>query len=95
MSKREKVSRPLAEPTMYVGPTIAGLLPTSTIFQEGKLPDYVVSKIEECPSIKELILPISEVSKARNEIDFNKGAISIFYHKVQNYIKTGGNINGI
>jgi len=86
MSKKTKaVGTP--EPTMYVGPTIAGLLPTSTIFQEGKLPDYVKSKIEECPSIQELILPIAEVSKARNEIDTGKGAVSIFYRKVQQFIK--------
>ena len=75
------------EPTMYIGPTIAGLLPTSTIFQEGVLPDYVKSKIEECPSIQELILPISEVSKAKNELVAGKGAVSIFYRKVQQFIK--------
>ncbi len=75
------------EPTMYIGPTIAGLLPTSTIFQEGVLPDYVKSKIEECPSIQELILPISEVSKAKNELAAGKGAVSIFYCKVQQFIK--------
>lgn len=75
------------EPTMYIGPTIAGLLPTSTIFQEGALPDYVKRKIEECPSIQELILPISEVSKAKNELASGKGAVSIFYRKVQQFIK--------
>ncbi|MBQ9228997.1 MAG: hypothetical protein IJ168_09230 [Eubacterium sp.] len=86
MSKKTKtVGAP--EPTMYIGPTIAGLLPTSTIFQEGVLPDYVKSKIEECPSIQELILPISEVSKAKNELAAGKGAVSIFYRKVQQFIK--------
>lgn len=86
MSRKAKtVGTP--EPTMYIGPTIAGLLPTSTIFQEGVLPDYVKSKIEECPSIQELILPISEVSKAKNELAAGKGAVSIFYRKVQQFIK--------
>lgn len=82
--KRKTVGAP--EPTMYVGPTIAGLLPTSTIFQGGDLPDYVKRKIEECPSIQELILPITEISKARNEIAAGRGAVSIFYRKVQQFI---------
>lgn len=80
--KNQKSAAPApAESVMYVGPSIRGVIATATVFNNG-FPEIVNRKIEECPSLTELFVPVSEVGAALKDIQNKEGAISVFYGKV-------------
>lgn len=66
---------------MYIGPTIPGLISTSTVFRNG-IPSAVSAKAKECPSLLELLVPIENVAEKTKEIQNGKGASSVFYQDV-------------
>ena len=71
---------------MYVGPSIANVVQSSTVFKGGIFPREVDKYVESKPYIKKLFVPVSELSKAMKELNNDKSALSIIYNKVKNEI---------
>lgn len=69
---------------MYIGPTIPGLVATSTVFNNG-IPEAFTAKAQECLSLSELLVPIEKVAEKTKEIQKDIGATSVFYQKVCTY----------
>lgn len=69
------------ETTMYIGPTIRGVVIQGTLFKGGKLPEMVTKKIENMPILQSLFVPVSKLGDARKERKDSKSAISICYEK--------------
>lgn len=72
--------------SMYIGPTIPGIVKNSTIFI-GELPDRLNKLTEELPCIKNLIVPIDKLTKAKQAI-FEQGSVeNVSYNNILNYGK--------
>jgi len=64
--KKTKTAKP--GPQIYIGPTLpGGVLSANTIFKNG-LPPHVEQLQQERPEIKNLIVPVSDLSGARQRI---------------------------
>lgn len=80
---------------IYVGPQIPTVVSYSTIFRTAETPKNILAAIKECPSIGELIIPITEFSHARKELNFDigrnmrgtEGKLVTFYHEVENWLR--------
>lgn len=71
---------------MYIGPTIPGIVKNSTIFI-GELPDRLNKLTEELPCIKNLIVPIDKLTKAKQAL-FEQGSVeNVSYNNILNYGK--------
>lgn len=72
--------------SMYIGPTISGIVKNSTIFI-GELPDRLNKLTEELPCIKNLIVPIDKLTKAKQAL-FEQGSVeNVSYNNILNYGK--------
>ena len=72
--------------SMYRGPTIPGIVKNSTIFI-GELPDRLNKLTEELPYIKNLIVPIDKLTKAKQAL-FEQGSVeNVSYNNILNYGK--------
>ncbi len=72
--------------SMYIGPTIPGIVKNSTIFI-GELPDRLNKLTEELPCIKNLIVPIDKLTKAKQAL-FEQGSVeNVSYNNILNYGK--------
>lgn len=69
--------------TMYIGPTIPGLLRENVIYQ-GKLPEKVAKMAEKASDFKRLLVPVSKVADARKQLKINGSAIYVSYQTVKN-----------
>ena len=55
-------------PVIYIGPSlVGGKLDQHSIFRNG-IPDYLEKDMENCPVIKELIIPVNELAEARKNL---------------------------
>lgn len=70
---------------MYVGPSVPGVMEKGKIFNNG-LTSRVEKAIEECPAIKELIVPTDKIGVALNDISKKDGFYYNFAVKVKDYI---------
>ena len=72
--------------SMYIGPTLSGIVKNSTIFI-GELPDRLNKLTEELPCIKNLIVPIDKLTKAKQAL-FEQGSVeNVSYNNILNYGK--------
>ena len=69
---------------VYVGPTIPGVGTHNMVLNNG-LTEGLKAAQEKEPAFKALIVPISELSRATNDITMRCGATYTFYEKVLNY----------
>ncbi|BBF42003.1 hypothetical protein lbkm_0685 [Lachnospiraceae bacterium KM106-2] len=76
------------ETKVYVGPTIPGVVTEGTIYNNG-IPEVLDAVAKEEPAINSLIVKISYLAKARNELK-NNGPMSIFYAKALEYKEKKG-----
>lgn len=70
-----------ATATIYVGPSIPGLQ-TCTLFRDGVTPDYVKKMAEEKPAILQLIVPISRLADAMQNINKKGHVLNHFANKL-------------
>lgn len=76
------------ESQMYIGPNIIGVVIKGTVFNEG-LPDVLQEKITETPYLKRLIIPLSRLAEATNELNKEQSSLKIIYEKVNERYKGG------
>ena len=80
MSKKTTKARVESLPTtVYIGPSLPGLT-QYTVFRHGMRPAHVRNMIEENDAIAQLIVPVTELQYAREQIN-TPGHILNYYAK--------------
>lgn len=74
------------EAVIYLGPNIKGIVNTGTVFNNG-LPDNLRQAVKEIPEIGELLIPLSQVVKARKKLSLPGSSLRIFYENAKAYRK--------
>ena len=69
---------------MYIGPSISGVIKTSTIFI-GELPARLNKLIEELPCVRNLIVPIDRLTRAKQALSEQGSVENVSYHQVLDY----------
>ena len=67
---------------MYIGPSIPGVVRTSTVFKNGVLPEALKKCVEAKPYMKKLLVPLAELSAAIKELN-SDSALNSIYRKVK------------
>jgi len=68
--------------TIYIGPSIRGVM-TGTVFTGTDLPKHLETAIEQQPVLKELIVPVSQLTAARKQLQDSNSAMSKYFLKVK------------
>lgn len=71
---------------MYIGPSISGVIKTSTIFI-GELPARLNKLIEELPCVRNLIVPIDRLTRAKQALSGQGSVENVSYHQILDYKK--------
>lgn len=74
---------------VYIGPTIPGVVTGNRIFSNG-INKELKEEVDKMPTIGNLIVPISGLAKARNQLSKKDTPMNICYEKVQQYLKEKG-----
>ncbi len=69
------------EAVIYIGPSIKGLVSTGTIYNNG-IPNNLELEMEKQPAIKNLVVPVSELSGVRKELRVPGSALAVIYNKI-------------
>ena len=69
-----------SESTVYIGRPLVGL-PRYTVFKGGVLPPYIEAMAAKDETIKGLIVPVSELQEARNNIKVKGHILNYFANK--------------
>ena len=69
--------------TVYLGPTIPGLIKESTVFFEGVLPDKVNKAVEEFPLMSKLFVDINDMTDAVKDLKKDYSVIKTAYLETQ------------
>lgn len=89
--KKTKKTASKSRPLVYCGPNLPkGVLLRFATFKGGGVPKYIEKHIEACPAIRHLCVPVSDMAKTMNAINKKGTAESVWFGKVQEYIKGGG-----
>lgn len=72
------------ETVVYIGPSILGVANHNTVYNNG-LPQELQDAIEKEPAFKNLLVPISQLAAAGNDIANKRGAAYTFYEKAMQY----------
>ncbi len=89
----KKETKPAAKlrPLIYCGPNLPkGVLLQHTVFKGGGVPKHIDKHVEACPAVKRLCVPVSDMAKTMDAIAKQGTAESVWFGKVQEYIKGGG-----
>ena len=73
-AKQEKKSN-----TIYLGPTITGVIKHSTVFKDGILPEKVQKCVSDFPMMRRLFVNIDEMAEAIKELRKQQSALSAIY----------------
>lgn len=69
---------------MYLGPSIAGVTATGTVYNNGLTPQ-MQSAAEELPALNTLLVEIGGIVQARKDLRDKNSGISICYRKAEEY----------
>lgn len=72
---------------MYMGPTIAGVVKSSTIFKDGVLPEKVKECIAAFPIMERLFVSINDVPAASKELNKAQSVLGTIYTQTENKFK--------
>lgn len=67
--------------TVYLGPTITGVIKHSTVFQNGILPEKAQKCVADFPMMRRLIVNMDEMADAVKELHKQQSALSAIYAK--------------
>lgn len=82
-TKRNKKTN---ETVIYCGPTIRKVdLRQNQVFNAG-IPETYSEVIQECPAIKSLIVPVSQLPKVKSALSVSSSPESILYKKVNTFL---------
>lgn len=73
---------------MYIGPTVPGVVKRGTVFLD-RLPEELVDVTKKMPGIKNLVVPIEEITKATQALKEPGSVEYVSYNKVLSYRKGG------
>lgn len=65
--------------TVYLGPTITGVIKHSTVFQDGILPEKAQICVSDFPMMRRLIVNMDEMADAVKELRKKQSALSTIY----------------
>ena len=69
---------------MYIGPAVPGVVKNSTIFI-GELPARLNKLIEELPCVRNLIVPIDRLTRAKQALSEQGSVENVSYHQILDY----------
>jgi|GEM_PF-2492369 len=76
-------------PLIYCGPNVfKASLVQSTVFTNG-LPKQAQYHVEECPAIKQLLVPVEKYAETLANINTLGTAENVFYNQILQYIAKG------
>ena len=81
MKKQKGVSEVKVEPVIYVGPS-KPYIPQYKVFNNG-LPKMIEEKIKEKPLLKQLFVPVKDLSKARKGILVKGSTLNIAFNQIK------------
>lgn len=84
-NKAELKKTTSTKPRIYLGPSLKGVN-TGTVYID-ELPPALQEAIRTEPVIKELVVPVSEITNCTREIAMPNSALSRFYAKAEKYRK--------
>ncbi|MBG9548416.1 hypothetical protein ABE25_20975 [Cytobacillus firmus] len=77
-----------ADTLVYIGDSLpGGTLERYSLFKYGRIPGIVQTHIEKCPAIKELLVPVSNLSVSRAQLLVAGSRENILNGQVQKYIR--------
>lgn len=79
----------IAEPKIYIGPTIPGVARNNQVFEGGILPSALTEKKKEIPAIGALIIPVSKLASADMQLRTENSNLNIFFKKTLDAIQKG------
>lgn len=72
------------EPTIYVGPNLAGgILASYTVFKDGKMLPHVQELVEQNPDLKALIVPVSKLAITEQQLSDPASVVATKYKALQ------------
>ncbi len=83
MAKKTKTVEKTAEPTIYIGKSLLGLS-RYTVFKGGVLPPHVEAMAAKDETIKNLIVPVSQLQEARKNINVKGHILNHYMNKQKN-----------
>ncbi|QQE75719.1 hypothetical protein KDJ56_07210 [Brevibacillus composti] len=93
MSSGKKTTKEIVSkqetPLIYCGPTLpGGLLRQHTVYRNG-LPKHLDKYFEECPALRQLFVPVNQLSATIQAVATAGSAESVFYAEVQKHFNGG------
>ena len=85
--KAEKKVTAKKENTIYIGPTITGVVKKFTEFQDGEITAAAREKVNDFPAMERLFVPVSEMPAAVKELSGKSALASIYAQTAQKYNK--------
>lgn len=79
----------IAEPKIYIGPTIPGVARNNQVFEGGILPNSLTEKKGEIPAIGALIIPVSKLATAEMQLRTENSNLNVLFKKTLNAIQKG------
>ncbi len=70
------------EAMIYAGPTVPGIVIAGTVFNNG-FPEKLKKEMETKKALSMLMVPVSELAKARQELKESGSVLHICYEKVK------------
>ncbi len=73
---------------MYIGPAVPGVVKKGTVFIGG-LPEGLAEMAGKLPCIRNLVVPIGDITKARKALSEQGSIENVSYARVEEYLKGG------
>ena len=74
---------------IWLGPSIAGVVTTGTVYRNGLIPQ-MQKAVTEMPALANLLVPVARAVKVRNDLRRPQSAASICYKKALKYDEERG-----
>lgn len=82
--KKSNVKQAAGKTVMYLGPSLAGVAATGTVYNNGLTPQMQAAA-EELPALNTLLVEIGGIVQARHDLRDKNSGISICYRKAEEY----------
>lgn len=82
--KKNTVKQEAVKTVIYIGPSIAGVAATGTVYRNGLTPQ-LQKAVEEMPALNMLLVDVGKVVQARSSLRDKSSGMSICYRKAEEY----------
>lgn len=88
-TEHEQIKPGRQEALIYVGPSLpGGLLTKYSTFLNG-VPAHIKAFFEQCQGLKQLFIPVSQLSEVELRLKDPTTAESVFYRQIEQYFRKG------